>query len=84
MARPTTLPGEAGSQVAAEKFAEAADPAPVTPAAPQETVPDGAPPVLTLDDVIPTIPLPEQAVGKIGGEEFAGPEALDDLFGDFF
>ena len=84
MARPTTLPGEAGNQVAADKFAEAVDPAPVPPDAPQDTVPDGAPPVLMLEDVIPMISLPEQAVEKIGGEDFAGPDALNDLFGDIF
>ena len=65
MARPTTLPGEAANQIAGSNFADAADPAPVPPEAPQDTVPEGAPPVLTLEDVIPTIPLPAQAISAL-------------------
>ena len=82
MARPTTLPGEAANQIAGSNFADAADPAPVPPEAPQDTVPEGAPPVLTLEDVIPTIPLPAQASEVFGGEDFAGPDFLGDIFGD--
>ena len=80
MARPTTLPGEAGNQIAAEKFLDAADPAPVPPSDPQDTAPDGAPPVISLEDLIPTVPLPDNAHAIVDDEDFDGPDVLDDIF----
>ena len=80
MARPTTLPGEAANPIAVDKFGEAADQAPVPPTDPQGTVPEGAPPVLTLEDVIPTISLPEQACHVFDDEDIDGPDFLDDIF----
>ena len=80
MARPEYL--TTASDVANGKFAEAADPAPEAPPStpPLDSGPDGAPPVLALEDILPTI-APAAPAGEIL-DDLNGPDFLSEIFGE--